>query len=110
MGNMPDITQNILMTRPRHLTPIFLKSQFPWQKWPSKAPKRPFFYTFFFHFRWLAWSDPAPFYDLIAMIIEDFDQRPSRLIVFFVYKNGNQALILSARDMTDAVRKRYEKK
>ena len=32
------------------------------------------------------------------------------LIVFFVYKKGNQALILSARDMTDAERKRYEKK
>ncbi len=47
-------------TRPRHLTPIFLKSQFPWQKWPFKAPKRPLFYTFFFHFRCLAWSDPDP--------------------------------------------------
>jgi len=32
------------------------------------------------------------------------------LIVFFVYKKGNQALILSARDMTDAERKRHEKK
>ncbi len=32
------------------------------------------------------------------------------LIVFFVYKKGNQALILSARDMTDGERKRYEKK
>lgn len=32
------------------------------------------------------------------------------LIVFFVYKKSNQALILSARDMTDAERKRYEKK
>ena len=46
--------------RPRHLTPIFLKSQFPWQKWPFNPPKRPLFYTFFFHFRCLAWSDPAP--------------------------------------------------
>jgi hypothetical protein len=25
---MPDITRNIMTTRPRHLTPIFLKSQF----------------------------------------------------------------------------------
>jgi hypothetical protein len=49
----------LMTTRPRHLTPIFLKSQFPWQKWPFKAPKRPLFYTFFFHFRCLAWSDPA---------------------------------------------------
>ena len=32
------------------------------------------------------------------------------LIIFFVYKKGNQALILSARDMTDSERKRYEKK
>jgi uncharacterized DUF497 family protein len=32
------------------------------------------------------------------------------LIVFFIYKKGNQALILSARDMTDAERKRHEKK
>ena len=32
------------------------------------------------------------------------------LIIFFVYKKGNQALILSARDMTNAERKRYEKK
>jgi uncharacterized DUF497 family protein len=32
------------------------------------------------------------------------------LIVFFIYKKGNQALILPARDMTDAERKRYEKK
>jgi len=32
------------------------------------------------------------------------------LIIFFVHKKGNQALILSARDMTDAERKRYEKK
>ena len=30
------------------------------------------------------------------------------LIVFFVYKNNKQALILSARDMTHAERKRYE--
>ncbi|TAJ97848.1 BrnT family toxin [bacterium] len=32
------------------------------------------------------------------------------LIVFFVYKRGKQALILSARDMTRSERKRYEKK
>ena len=32
------------------------------------------------------------------------------LIIFFVHKKGNQALILSARDMTDGERKRYEKK
>jgi len=32
------------------------------------------------------------------------------LSVFFIYKKGNQALILSARDMTDGERKRYEKK
>ena len=32
------------------------------------------------------------------------------LIIFFIYKKGNDALILSARDMTDAERKRYEKK
>ncbi|OGQ00215.1 MAG: hypothetical protein A2Z51_05350 [Deltaproteobacteria bacterium RBG_19FT_COMBO_52_11] len=32
------------------------------------------------------------------------------LIIFFVHKKGNQALILTARDMTDAERKRYEKK
>jgi len=32
------------------------------------------------------------------------------LIVFFVHKRRNQALILSARDMTDAERGRYEKK
>jgi len=32
------------------------------------------------------------------------------LIVFFVYKKKGQALILSARDMTDVERDRYEKK
>jgi len=32
------------------------------------------------------------------------------LIVFFIYKKDNRALILSARDMTPAERKRYEKK
>lgn len=32
------------------------------------------------------------------------------LIVFFVQKRNHQALILSARDMTDSERKRYEKK
>ncbi len=32
------------------------------------------------------------------------------LIVFFVYRKNNQALILSARDMRDAERRRYEKK
>ena len=32
------------------------------------------------------------------------------LTVVFVYKKENQALILSARDMTDTERKRYEKK
>ena len=32
------------------------------------------------------------------------------LIIFFIYKKGNEALILSARDMTYAERKRYEKK
>jgi uncharacterized DUF497 family protein len=32
------------------------------------------------------------------------------LIVFFVYKKKRQALILSARDMTDVERDRYEKK
>ena len=32
------------------------------------------------------------------------------LIVFFVYKKSRQALIVSARDMTDAERNRYEKK
>lgn len=33
-----------------------------------------------------------------------------RLICFFVHKLGNQALILSARDMTGSERRRYEKK
>lgn len=33
-----------------------------------------------------------------------------RLICFFVHKQGNQVLVLSARDMTDSERKRYEKK
>lgn len=32
------------------------------------------------------------------------------LIVFFVYKKNRQALIVSARDMKDAERNRYEKK
>jgi uncharacterized DUF497 family protein len=32
-----------------------------------------------------------------------------RLIVFFVLKKNKQALIVSARDMTSAERKRYEK-
>ncbi len=32
------------------------------------------------------------------------------LIVFFVRKQSQQALILSAREMTDSERKRYEKK
>ncbi|MBI5214986.1 MAG: BrnT family toxin [Ignavibacteriae bacterium] len=32
------------------------------------------------------------------------------LIVFFIYKKNQQALILSARDMTKAERKLYEKK
>ena len=32
------------------------------------------------------------------------------LIVFFVHKKSRQALILSAREMTDSERKRYEKK
>jgi len=32
------------------------------------------------------------------------------LMVFFVRKKTRQALILSARDMTDSERKRYEKK
>ena len=32
------------------------------------------------------------------------------LIVFFIHKKDNRALILSARDMTPAERKRYEKK
>lgn len=32
------------------------------------------------------------------------------LIVYFVHKKGNEALILSARDMTTKERRRYEKK
>jgi uncharacterized DUF497 family protein len=32
------------------------------------------------------------------------------LIVFFVYKESRKALIISARNMTDSERKRYEKK
>ncbi len=32
------------------------------------------------------------------------------LIVFFIHKKDNRALILSARDMTSAERKRHEKK
>jgi uncharacterized DUF497 family protein len=32
------------------------------------------------------------------------------LICFFIYKTENRALILSARDMTDAERKRYDRK
>lgn len=32
------------------------------------------------------------------------------LIVFFVYKTNRKALVISARTMTDAERKRYEKK
>jgi uncharacterized DUF497 family protein len=32
------------------------------------------------------------------------------LIVFFVLKKDNRALILSARDMTDSERRRYDKK
>jgi uncharacterized DUF497 family protein len=32
------------------------------------------------------------------------------LIVFFVYKRDKRALVLSGRDMTDAERRRYEKK
>jgi uncharacterized protein len=32
------------------------------------------------------------------------------LIVFFVYKQNKQALIVSARDMTDKERKRYERR
>ncbi len=32
------------------------------------------------------------------------------LTIFFVYKKNHQALILSARDMTIAERKRYEQK
>jgi hypothetical protein len=33
-----------------------------------------------------------------------------RLIIFFVYKKAGDALILSARDMTESERKRYGKK
>ena len=33
-----------------------------------------------------------------------------RASLSLIYKKGNDALILSARDMTDAERKRYEKK
>lgn len=32
------------------------------------------------------------------------------LIVFFIYKSSNTALILSARDMDDKERRRYERK
>ena len=32
------------------------------------------------------------------------------LVVFFIHKRNHQALILSARDMTDSERKRYEKR
>jgi uncharacterized DUF497 family protein len=32
------------------------------------------------------------------------------LVVFFIYKKDHRALILSARDMTPAERKRYERK
>jgi uncharacterized protein len=32
------------------------------------------------------------------------------LIVFFIYKSNNEALILSARDMNEKERKMYEKK
>jgi uncharacterized DUF497 family protein len=32
------------------------------------------------------------------------------LIVFFIYKSDHQALIISARDMTDSERKKYERK
>lgn len=32
------------------------------------------------------------------------------LVCFFVHKTDNRALILSARDMTDAERKRYDRK
>ena len=32
------------------------------------------------------------------------------LIVFFIHKNNRGALVVTARDMTDAERKRYEKK
>ncbi|MBI5814989.1 MAG: BrnT family toxin [Nitrospinae bacterium] len=33
-----------------------------------------------------------------------------RLIIFFIYKKEGGALIVTARDMTDSERKRYEKK
>ena len=32
------------------------------------------------------------------------------LAVFFVHKSGNQALIISARDMTDSERRKYEER
>ncbi len=32
------------------------------------------------------------------------------LVIFFVHKKGGSALVLSARDMTTAERKRYEKR
>jgi uncharacterized DUF497 family protein len=32
------------------------------------------------------------------------------LIVFFIYKSNHQALIISARDMTDSERRKYEQK
>lgn len=32
------------------------------------------------------------------------------LIVYFVYKKANQALVLSARDMTSSERRKYEQK
>ena len=32
------------------------------------------------------------------------------LVVFFIYKTANAALVISARDMTRGERKRYEKK
>ncbi len=32
------------------------------------------------------------------------------LAVFFVYKSGNQALIVSARDMTNSERRKYEER
>jgi uncharacterized DUF497 family protein len=32
------------------------------------------------------------------------------LIVFFIYKSNHQALIISARDMTDSERRKYERK
>lgn len=37
-------------------------------------------------------------------------QAGRHLIVFFVHKKSREALILSARQMTDKERKRYEKK